>query len=128
MSIQAVTSQGNQYQIAATSQEDNQSREFYNEKNIAHSQEIVQQNKQSSEYTSNLQDKAVIDAIKKANKKLDGGDREFEFTVHEKTKQIVVKIIDKQTHEVIREIPQEKILDMIASMCEMAGLMVDEKR
>ena len=75
-----------------------------------------------------LQEKSVIEAIEKANKKMSGQDIGFEFSVHEKTKQIVVKILNTDTKEVIREIPSEKILDMVASMCEMAGLFVDQKR
>jgi len=32
----------------------------------------------------------------------------------------MVKVIDSETKEVIREIPPEKILDMVAAMLEMA--------
>lgn len=70
----------------------------------------------------------VIRAIEEANKKLKGNDKQFEFTVHEQTKQIMVKVIDTKTHEVLKEFPSEKILDMVANMCEAAGLFVDEKR
>jgi len=40
----------------------------------------------------------------------------------------MVKVIDINTNEVIREIPPEKILDMVATMLEMAGIIVDERR
>ena len=40
----------------------------------------------------------------------------------------IVKIIDKDTKKVLKEIPPEKTLDMIAKVWELAGLMVDEKR
>lgn len=79
-------------------------------------------------YVPTVQEKTIINAIEKANQKLSGADREFEFSVHEKTKQILVKIIDKETKEVVREIPSEKILDMVAKLCELNGLFVDEKR
>jgi len=36
-------------------------------------------------------------------------------------------IINDETDEVIREIPPEKILDMVAKMWELAGIMVDRK-
>ena len=72
-------------------------------------------------------DRVVIDAIEKANKAISGGNREFHFAVHEKTKQIMVKVINSDTNEVIRELPPEKILDMVAKMWEMAGIIVDEK-
>ncbi|HHY78507.1 MAG TPA: flagellar protein FlaG, partial [Clostridiales bacterium] len=52
----------------------------------------------------------------------------FEYSIHEATKQIMVKVIDKETDEVIREIPPEKILNMVAKMWEIAGLIVDERR
>lgn len=53
---------------------------------------------------------------------------EFKFSIHERTKQVMIKIIDRKTKEVVKEIPEEKILDMVAQMCEHAGLYVDEKK
>ncbi|MCD7709257.1 MAG: flagellar protein FlaG [Clostridiales bacterium] len=50
------------------------------------------------------------------------------FGIHEKTNRVTIKIVDKDTREVIREYPPEKTLDMIAKVWEMAGIMVDEKR
>ena len=35
--------------------------------------------------------------------------------------------MDKNTKEVIKELPPEKTLDMIARIWEMAGILVDEK-
>lgn len=75
-----------------------------------------------------LDEKSIIEAIEKANKKISDKSKEFEFSVHEQTKQIMVKVIDSQTHKVIKEFPPEKILDMVAKMCEEAGIFVDEKR
>jgi hypothetical protein len=37
-------------------------------------------------------------------------------------------IIDKDTKKVIKELPPEKTLDMIAKVWELAGILVDEKR
>ena len=39
-----------------------------------------------------------------------------------------MKIVDKDTKKVIRELPPEKTLDMIAKAWELAGILVDEKR
>ncbi len=75
-----------------------------------------------------MDEKQWIDLIERANKALNGGNRSFEFSIHEATKEIVVKVIDKDTNEIIREIPNEKILDMVAKMWEMAGIFVDERR
>ena len=39
----------------------------------------------------------------------------------------MIKIIDKDSKEVLKEYPPEKTLDMIAKVWEVAGLLVDEK-
>lgn len=72
-------------------------------------------------------EKEVIDLIEKANKDIITYDRRLEFSIHEKTKQIMVKIIDVKTDEIIRELPPEKILDMVGAMWEFAGIIVDRK-
>lgn len=70
------------------------------------------------------------DALKKAveniNKNL--SDSEAIFGFHDSTNRVTIKIVDKNTKELIRELPPEKTLDMIAKVWELAGLLVDEKR
>lgn len=77
------------------------------------------------EQKKDLSEEEVIMAIEKANKDFEIYDTRLEFSIHEKTKEIMIKVI--RNDEVIREIPPEKILDMVAQMMEMAGLLVDEK-
>lgn len=69
----------------------------------------------------------LINTIESANEQFVAYDRRFEFSIHDKTKQIMVKVIDVVTDETIREIPPEKILDMVAAIWEAAGLIVDER-
>ncbi|WP_129600311.1 flagellar protein FlaG [Anaerophilus nitritogenes] len=69
----------------------------------------------------------LIKSIEKANKDLVLTDTSLQFSIHEKTKQVMVKIINNNNKEVIREIPSEKILDMVAAMIERTGLFVDQK-
>lgn len=73
-------------------------------------------------------EKVLIEAVEKANKAISMSGRTFEYKIHEKTKEIMIKVIDSDTKQVIREIPPEKTLDMVAKMMEMAGLLVDERR
>lgn len=51
-----------------------------------------------------------------------------EFGYNEPTNRVTIKIKDKETDEVIKEIPSEKALEMLAKAWELAGLLVDEKR
>lgn len=97
-------------------------KEEHQKRNIA---EYVQQN---PGYCPTVAEKVVIQAIEEANMKLRGVNAEFEFSIHEQTKQIMVKVLNAETKEVIREIPPEKILDMVAHIWELAGIFVDERR
>lgn len=75
-----------------------------------------------------VSDQYIMKAIERANKAINASGRTFEYRIHEKTREIMVKVIDSDTKEVIREIPPEKVLDMVAKMLEMAGIIVDERR
>lgn len=65
-------------------------------------------------------------AVEKLNKSLPNS--EAIFGIHEKTNRVTIKIVDKGTKEVIKELPPEKTLDMIAKVWELAGILVDERR
>lgn len=80
------------------------------------------QNQMTPEQQAAQIKKAVEDINKKAN------NSEAIFGIHEKTNRVTIKLIDKDTKEVIKELPPEKTLDMIAKVWEMAGLLVDERR
>lgn len=69
----------------------------------------------------------LIEAIEKSNKGFKMDNTSLKFSVHEKTKEIMVKVVDDNTKEVIREIPSEKILDMVAAMIERTGVFLDKK-
>ena len=85
-------------------------------------------NNQPSKSQQKPPDEVVIQAIEKANKSLAVALRRLDFSVHEKTNSIMVKVVNTETDEIVREFPSEKILDMVAKMWEMAGIIVDERR
>ena len=66
-------------------------------------------------------------AVEDINKKM-MSNSEAIFGIHDATNRVMIKIVDKDTKKVIKELPPEKTLDMIAKVWELAGLMVDEKR
>lgn len=70
----------------------------------------------------------VESALRDINTKIRPTHTECQFSYHEATKRITIKVLDQESGEVIREIPPEKTLDMIARTLELAGILVDEKR
>ena len=75
-------------------------------------------------------DKQLQMAVSDANNKMKmkQSKTKAEFSYHEPTKSVSIKIMDEDTNEVIKEIPPQETLDMIVKMWELAGIMVDEKR
>lgn len=65
--------------------------------------------------------------VSKLNEFMEPVRTNLEFEFHEKLEDYYVKVINRETDEVIREIPPEKMLDMYAEMAEFMGLLVDEK-
>lgn len=82
-----------------------------------------QQSQKSGEEVQNATIKRAVEEMKKKFK-----NSEVVFGVHEDTNRMTIKIVDKESREVLREYPPEENLDMIAKVWELAGLLVDEKR
>ena len=79
----------------------------------------------SKEKTYSKED--IAKAVDKLNKLLKEENTYAEYSVHEKFGDIMIKIVDENTKEVIMEYPPKKILDLIAKMCELAGIAIDKK-
>lgn len=92
---------------------------------------VVVENTQNGTQYSAGEQQATNEQIKKAVEQLNKKalrNSEAVFGIHEATNRVTIKIIDKTTKEVIREVPLEKTLDMIAKVWEIAGILVDEKQ
>ncbi|SEF99511.1 flagellar protein FlaG [Caloramator fervidus] len=87
----------------------------------------LKMNKQNNENIEPIYSKKEVEkAVEVANKFLKASTH-LKFEIHEKTNDVIVKIIRDDTGEVLKEIPPKKILDMVASMMEVFGLFIDEK-
>lgn len=84
---------------------------------------------ENQQLTDEQLDKKLKDAIGMANNKLKQSQpvTRCEFTYHEDVNRVSIKLIDKETKEVVKEIPPEKKIKMIEKLWEITGLLVDEK-
>ncbi len=69
---------------------------------------------------------SIDSAVSSANSKL--SKTRCEYSYNEATRRVSIKVFDKDSDELIREVPPEKSLEMLQKMWELAGIMVDEKR
>ena len=92
--------------------------------------ENAQEKGQADSGDQNKEQQPSHEQIRKAVEKLNRSMQNTEavFGIHEDTNRVTIKILDKSTKEVIKELPPEKTLDMIAKVWELAGILVDERR
>lgn len=67
----------------------------------------------------------VKKAVEDLNKRMKN--TSCEFGIHDGTNRVTIKIVDKESKNVIKEFPAEETLDMIEKAWELAGLMVDKR-
>lgn len=148
MTIEAVSSQGKAYQGSVPKAETpvaNTEKAAYREAEPVKSDngtEKVSAKKQNAEGKKDAADfgqeanqakgaEKILgtEAMRKAAEEINRNAKHSEaiFGIHEGTNRVTIKIVDKNTKEVLKEYPPEKTLDIIAKVWEMAGLMVDEK-
>ncbi|GKS14111.1 hypothetical protein YDYSY3_51110 [Paenibacillus chitinolyticus] len=65
--------------------------------------------------------------VEKVNTVLADSDTHIKVKVHDKTNTIMVVVVNDDTEEVIREIPSEKMLDMMYNICVNVGVFLDRK-
>lgn len=53
---------------------------------------------------------------------------ETRFIYYKDINRIAIKVVDKETQEVIREIPPEETIEILQKLMESAGLLIDVKR
>lgn len=93
---------------------------------VENAQEKGQANHNEQGKEQQASNEQIRKAVEQFNKNM--ANSEAIFGIHEGTNRVTIKIVDKNTKEVIKELPPEKTLDMIARVWDMAGILVDEKR
>ena len=83
--------------------------------------------KTDAEYDIEYKNEALEKIIDDLNEKLNVAGRELVRSIHDKTGQVMVKVVDTETGKTIREIPHEKSLDILAKVLENSGLLLDKK-
>jgi len=66
----------------------------------------------------------VSNAVKKLNEAMPQSAQSLQFEIDQDSEQIVVKIIDQSTKEVVRQMPTEEALEMAKAIDKMQGLLI----
>jgi len=104
---------------------DNNNREKIEVENAIKSQPDSLQ--EQNEYTQEELEEDVKESVKDINDIVKKVKEDLAFEIHDETDRMMVKVIDRKTKEVIKELPPEEMLDLSARIHEMVGLLIDEK-
>ncbi len=66
-------------------------------------------------------------AAEKANEFVNAMNLGFQFSVDKDTRQVVCKVVNKQTGEVIRQIPSKEMLEIAKALDILQGLIIRKK-
>jgi len=69
-------------------------------------------------------EEAVHKAVSDINKAIQNFSQGLQFSVDKDTQRVVVKIVDQQTNQVIKQIPTEEALEISKSLSKLQGLLV----
>lgn len=69
----------------------------------------------------------VQEAVDKMNKMLEVNQSTAKFKYHEGLERYYVTVVNRDTDEVVKEIPPKKLLDAFYEMQKLFGMFVDEK-
>ncbi|PDM39199.1 MULTISPECIES: flagellar protein FlaG [unclassified Geobacillus] len=105
---------------------------FYENVRNEKASSVIESQKQNHASTSetpqqDLPKEKLEEVVKGLNEFLQPSHTSIKFELHDELQEYYVQIVDERTHEVIREIPPKKLLDMYAAMMEFVGLIVDKK-
>jgi len=82
---------------------------------------------EENEYSKQELEEDVKESVKDINEIVEKVKEDLAFEIHDETERMMVKVIDRKTQEVIKELPPEEMLDLTARIHEMVGLLIDEK-
>ncbi len=69
----------------------------------------------------------VTKAVDDINKTIQSLSQSLEFSVEEHSNKVVVKVVDLQTKEVLRQIPSEEALEISRSLDKLQGLLIKQQ-
>lgn len=82
--------------------------------------------KESTQRDSEVKDVTQED-VDSVNKQLSENGSKIQYRINKELHEVIIQVLDKQTNEVLEEIPPEKFQDAMEAAAKMKGRFVDKK-
>ncbi|KGK90348.1 flagellar protein FlaG [Desulfosporosinus sp. HMP52] len=86
---------------------------------------VVDRKKETSSAREEIPREEVEKATEKLNRLMGIINKRYEFSIHESSQRLTVRIVDQDSGEIIDEVPSKRMLELLESFNEMAGLLFD---
>lgn len=70
---------------------------------------------------------ALGEAVKNINKTLQDLSQNLEFSVDNDSARTIVKVVDQQSGEVLRQLPSKEVLEIAKALDRLQGLLISQK-
>ncbi|NRA83068.1 MAG: flagellar protein FlaG [Gammaproteobacteria bacterium] len=107
-----------------------QAEQVYHQQAQSQSLKLEQQQqatKQSNQQTQELSREQLEKMAQKLQDFVGSLNRGLEFSVDQDSGRDVIKVIDRNSGETVRQYPSEEVLDLVASLSDTAGTFVNTK-
>lgn len=101
--------------------------ESVNTANTTQGSDVGQQEDKSSLAKKPVKKEELDNWLNKMNKAMEALDSSIRFKYHEKTKTLIVQVVDIATNKVLKEFPPHEFLDTKAKISEYIGILLDLK-
>ncbi len=89
--------------------------------------QVRDEKQQATEMVRKLDAEETKEALKDLNEQLKRMNRTIRFSIDEELQDVVVKVVDKSSGEVVSQIPPEGVLKLRERIRDMVGLLVEKK-
>lgn len=89
--------------------------------------QVRDEKQQTTEMVRKLDAEETKEALKDLNEQLKRMNRTIRFSIDEELQDVVVKVVDKSSGEVVSQIPPEGVLRLRERIRDMAGLLIEKK-
>lgn len=88
---------------------------------------LIKEQENSIQLNLDVSEDTLTRAVEKVNKTFELENKRMEYSYEKETNTYVVRVIDKETNEVISQIPSQKLLDYASGLMEYIGILTDTK-
>ncbi|SFQ53527.1 flagellar protein FlaG [Psychrobacillus psychrotolerans] len=124
--VNRITESGNNSSISFSIKQENIGRQTISEGKMV-TPEMQDTPKNEDLSVENLSSDKVKKMTESLNDFLETTSTKLRYEFHEKLEKYYVTLVDTETDQLVREIPNKKLMDMYASMLDFIGVLIDKK-